>query len=353
MTNEFTNVRKRTMNYRLLGDSGLRVSEIVLGTMTFGKEWGWGAEKEESNSIFKKYIESGGNFIDTANRYTEGRSEEYVGEFVNEMQIRDEVVIATKYSLFTKANRINDGGNHRKNMMQSVEQSLKRLNTDYIDLFYLHAWDHSTKCDEVMRAFDDLVSQGKVLYIGISDTPAWIVSRCNTIAELRGWSKFIALQIEYSLLMRDGERDLLPMAKELGIGITAWAPLAGGALTGKYLQQNDDAKRLAADNKRLSDRNTTILKKVVEIAQENNCSPGHIALQWIHTQQQQILPIIGARTLEQFNDNLQYLNGTLSPEQFNELNEVSAIEKGFPHDFLAAPYVQTLLFGGFENKISR
>lgn len=341
------------MNYRLLGDSGLRVSEIVLGTMTFGKEWGWGSEKEESKSIFKEYIEQGGNFLDTANRYTEGRSEEYVGEFVNEMQIRDEVVIATKYSLFTKANRINDGGNHRKNMMQSVEQSLKRLNTDYIDLFYLHAWDYSTKCDEVMRAFDDLVSQGKVLYIGISDTPAWIVSKCNTIAELRGWSKFIALQIEYSLLMRDGERDLLPMAKDLGIGVTAWAPLAGGALTGKYLQPNEDAKRLAADSKRLSERNTTIVKKVVEIAQVNNCSPGNIALQWIHTHDQQILPIIGARTLEQFKDNLQYLKGTLTTEQIIELNEVSAIEKGFPHDFLSAPYVQTLLFGGLENRIMR
>lgn len=341
------------MNYRLLGDSGLRVSEIVLGTMTFGKEWGWGSEKEESKSIFKEYIEKGGNFLDTANRYTEGRSEEYVGEFVNEMQIRDEVVIATKYSLFTKANRINDGGNHRKNMMQSVEQSLKRLNTDYIDLFYLHAWDYSTKCDEVMRAFDDLVSQGKVLYIGISDTPAWIVSKCNTIAELRGWSKFIALQIEYSLLMRDGERDLLPMAKDLGIGVTAWAPLAGGALTGKYLQPNEDAKRLAADSKRLSERNTTIVKKVVEIAQVNNCSPGNIALQWIHTHDQQILPIIGARTLEQFKDNLQYLKGTLTTEQIIELNEVSAIEKGFPHDFLSAPYVQTLLFGGLENRIMR
>ena len=221
------------MKYKLLGRSGLRVSELCLGTMTFGDKWGWGGSAIESRKMFDAFVAAGGNFIDTANRYTEGESEELVGEFI--APIRDKIVLATKYSLFSKQNsHLNDGGNHRKNMMQSIEGSLRRLKTDYIDVFYLHAWDFTTPEDEILRGLDDLVRSGKVLYIAISDTPAWIVSRLNTMAELRGWSRFIGLQVEYSLIQRTPERDLIPMAAAMGLGVTAWGALAGGALTGKY-----------------------------------------------------------------------------------------------------------------------
>ena len=191
------------MKYKLLGRSGLRVSEICLGTMTFGEEWGWGADQTESKKQFFTYLENGGNFIDTANRYTEGTSEKYLGEFIKESNQRKEIVLATKYSLITdRSSGLNQSGNHKKNMVQSVEDSLKRLQTDYIDVYYLHAWDFTTSIEEVLRAMDDLVRQGKILYVGISDTPAWIVSRANAIAEFKDWSPFIALQIEYSLLQR-------------------------------------------------------------------------------------------------------------------------------------------------------
>ncbi len=201
------------MKYKLLGRSGLRVSEICLGTMTFGEEWGWGADQTESKKQFFTYLENGGNFIDTANRYTEGTSEKYLGEFIKESNQRKEIVLATKYSLITdRSSGLNQSGNHKKNMVQSVEDSLKRLQTDYIDVYYLHAWDFTTSIEEVLRAMDDLVRQGKILYVGISDTPAWIVSRANAIAEFKDWSPFIALQIEYSLLQRSVERDLIPVS---------------------------------------------------------------------------------------------------------------------------------------------
>ncbi|MCW5518156.1 aldo/keto reductase [Muriicola sp. Z0-33] len=221
------------MKYKLLGNSGLRVSEMALGTMTFGTDWGWGADKSESKKIFETYANSGGNFIDTANRYTEGTSERFVGEFIKEE--RDHFVLATKYTLFDKAGDPNFSGNHRKNLMRSVESSLERLDTDYIDLLWVHAWDFLTPVEEVMRGLNDLVSAGKVHYIGVSDTPAWIVAKANTLASHRGWSSFVALQAEYNLLQRDAERDLIPMAQSMGLALTPWAPLAGGALTGKYL----------------------------------------------------------------------------------------------------------------------
>ncbi|MDP4163375.1 MAG: aldo/keto reductase, partial [Bacillota bacterium] len=213
------------MKYKLLGKSGLRVSELALGTMTFGEDWGFGASKEESQKIFNAFVEAGGNFIDTAVNYTNGTSEKYVGEFIREQ--REQFVLATKYTLNTRPNDPNGGGNHRKNLVQSVEKSLKQLQTDYIDLLWLHAWDFMTPVEEVMRALDDLVRAGKILYVGISDTPAWIVSQANTLASLRGWTPFIGLQVEYNLLQRTPERDLLPMARALDIGVTAWAPMAG------------------------------------------------------------------------------------------------------------------------------
>src|ERR1044072_2499178 len=235
------------MRYYLLGKSGLKVSEICLGTMTFGKEWGWGASKEDSRKMFDAYVNLGGNFIDTANIYTNGTSEKYVGEFVS--SDRDRFVIATKYTSNTRAGDPNAGGNHRKNMVQSLEASLKRLNTDYIDLYWVHAWDHTTPVEEMMRALDDMVKSGKILYIGISDAPAWIVSQANTLANLKGWTEFSSIQIEYSLIERTSERELLPMANALDIGITAWSPLGSGVLTGKYNKSGNNEHKNKSVNK--------------------------------------------------------------------------------------------------------
>ena len=220
------------MRYKLLGRSGLRVSELALGTMTFGPEWGWGASKDESRRMFDAYAEAGGNFLDTANRYTEGTSERYVGEFI--ASDRDHWVVATKDTLWMRRDDPNFSGNHRKNMVQALDASLKRLGTDYIDLYWVHAWDFTTPTSEVMRALDDMVRAGKVLHVGISDTPAWVVSRANTLAELRGWSPFVALQLRYSLIDRTAERDLIPMARAMDMAITPWSILGAGTLTGKY-----------------------------------------------------------------------------------------------------------------------
>ncbi|HEY1271934.1 MAG TPA: aldo/keto reductase, partial [Terriglobales bacterium] len=231
------------MNYQLLGNSGLRVSEISLGTMTFGEDWGWGTGKDEVRKIYDTYRTAGGNFIDTANIYTNGTSEVMVGELIQSH--RPEVVLATKYSNAASGNDPNAAGNQRKSMFQAVEASLRRLKTDYIDLYWLHIWDKITPVDEVMRAFDDLVRQGKVLYAGVSDAPAWWIAQANTLADLRGWSRFVGLQIEYSLVERTVERELLPMAKAFKIGVTAWSPLAGGLLSGKYHSKGADGSRFS------------------------------------------------------------------------------------------------------------
>lgn len=331
------------MKYKLLGKSGLRVLELCLGTMTFGDKWGWGGNPEESRKMFDAFVAAGGNFIDTANRYTDGQSEELLGEFI--APIREEIVLATKYSLYTQANsHVNDGGNHRKNMMQSIEGSLRRLKTDYIDVFYLHAWDFTTPEDEILRGLDDLVRSGKVLYIAISDTPAWIVSRLNTIAELRGWSRFIGMQVEYSLIQRAPERDLIPMAAAMGLSITAWGALAGGALTGKYLRK--EPGRLQANSARLNEKSTAIAQKVVDIAEELGCQPSHVALNWVRAQAPHIIPIIAGRNVAQIADNLAALDYSLPNEYLAQLHEASKIELGFPHEFLAGDAVRNLFFGG-------
>src|SRR5260221_3590901 len=224
--------RSTIMKYRLLGKSGLRVSEASLGTMPFGDEGGWGSPKAEAQKVYETYREAGGNFIDTANFYTGGTSEKFVGEFIKDH--RDSVVLATKYSNAAPGNDPNAAGNHRKSMMQALDASLKRLQTDYIDLYWVHIWDGITPGEEVMRGLDDIVRQGKVLYVGISDAPGWWVAQANTLAELRGWTEFIGLQIEYSLMERTVERELVPMARALNLGVLAWSPLARGVLTGKY-----------------------------------------------------------------------------------------------------------------------
>src|SRR6478736_7760270 len=284
------------MKYKLLGRSGLKVSELCLGTMGFGTENGWGADTATSFAIMEKFAEAGGNFLDTANMYKFGTSEKIIGEFISNRD-RDFFVIATKYTLRDNATNPNASGNNRKNMMRSVEASLKRLQTDFIDVLYLHIWDDLTPIDEVLRGLDDLIKQGKVNYAAISDTPAWVVSKGNTLAELMGWSQFIALQVEYSLLQRSPERELLPMAKHFGMTVTPWAPIAGGALTGKYLK--GDRGRIKEGSNRLNENSVRITKEVMAIAEELNVQPSHVALKWTMQHGYSSIPIVGATKVAQ------------------------------------------------------
>lgn len=337
------------MLYQTLGRSGLKVSELCLGTMGFGTEWGWGIDKEASFKILDAFANHGGNFLDTANRYTEGSSERIIGEFM--LGNRDHFVLATKYTLHDNLTNVNASGNNRKNMMRSVEESLKRLQTDFIDVLYLHIWDFLTPIDEVMRGMQDLVSQGKVNYVAISDTPAWMVASANTMAELRGWNKLIALQVEYSLLQRTPERELIPMAKHFGMTVTPWAPLAGGALTGKYLK--GDKGRLKESSNRLNDRSTAITQVVVDIAEEMGVSAGNVALRWTMQQGFSCIPIVGATKLPQLEENLKVCDIQLSAAHLAKLDEASSIPMGFPHEFFQEAAVRTVTYGGFYDKIRR
>lgn len=342
------------MKFKLLGNSGLRVSEIALGAMTFGSDWGWGADDKESHRIFDAYVDRGGNFIDTANQYTNGTSERLIGQFASEK--RECLVIATKYSSTTRQGDPNSGGNHRRCMVRSVETSLKRLQTDYIDLLYLHIWDNTTPVEEILRAMDDLVRSGKVLYVGISDTPAWQVSRMQAIAALRGWAPLIALQIEYSLVERTVERELIPMAAEMGLGVIPWSPLASGVLTGKYSRADlehgvasaDPAgtrKNVAIAHGMLTERSLAIANVVRQVATEIGKTPSQVALAWTLLNPAVTAPIIGARTLKQLEENLSAVEVKLMDEQRARLESISAIDLGFPHDLLALPMVKNVLFG--------
>ena len=321
-------------SYRLLGRSGLRVSPLALGTMTFG----WGADQDAARAIFDAYVVRGGNFVDTANGYANGTAEEMVGEFAEAR--REELVIATKYSMPMRSGDPNSGGNSRKSMVRSVEDSLKRLRTDYIDLLYLHIWDGNTPVEEVLRAMDDLVRAGKVLYVGISDIPAWQVSRMQAIAELRGWAPLVALQIPYNLIERTVERDLIPMAETLGLGVVAWSPLAGGVLTGKYgqedlaLESGYTRKAVAAGNGFLTARGLEIAEVVKEVAAKLGTTPSRVALAWTLLNPAVVAPIVGARTLAQLDDNLEVFGISLEPEQRVRLAEASAVDLGFPHESL-------------------
>ncbi|MFN4079299.1 MAG: aldo/keto reductase [Saprospiraceae bacterium] len=337
------------MKYRIFGTSGLRVSELCLGAMTFGVEWGWGADKHESKRIFDAFAKAGGNFLDTANRYTEGTSERWLGEFIK--NDRDHFVLATKFTLKDRHGDLNFAGSHRKNMMRSVNESLRRLDTEFIDLLWVHAWDHLTPTDEVMRGLEDLVSSGKVHYIGVSDTPAWVVSHAQTLAQMRGWAAFAGLQIEYSLLQRTPERDLLPMAKHFGLAVTPWGPIGGGALTGKYLR--GDKGRLNDNSARLNERAQAIAAKVVEVAEKMGVQPAHIAINWTRQRDPQLttIPIVGARTEAQITDTLSCADQRIPDELIRELDEISAIELGFPHDFLQSDGVRDVVFSGMLGQI--
>ena len=342
------------MNYRLLGNSGLRVSEAALGTMTFGEDWGWGTAKDESRKVYDAFREAGGNFIDTANVYTNGSSETFLGEFMKGHRLS--VVLATKFSNAIPGKDPNAAGNHRKSMVQAVEASLERLQTTYIDLYWIHIWDGLTPVEEVMRALDDLVRQGKVLYVGISDAPAWWVAQANTLAHLRGWSPFVGLQVEYSLMERTPERELMPMARGLNIGFTAWSPLASGVLTGKYHGHGSSEEgRLSSDmmkdflpEQQRADRVVAAVKKVSD---QVGCSMAQVALAWLRHRPVSVIPILGARKLNQLQDNLASFNLSLSADQVKILDDASGIDLGFPQELYAKESPHALRYGGMRDQI--
>ncbi|ELR21933.1 oxidoreductase, putative [Acanthamoeba castellanii str. Neff] len=336
-------------DYRLLGASGLRVSPLCLGAMTFGTEWQWGAGFEESKRMFDYYVEKGGNFIDTANIYTNGTSEQYVGELV--APLRSQMVVATKYSInappipglpasSTTAKNANQGGNHRKALVQGLDESLKRMKLDYVDVLYVHVWDLRTPIDETMRALDDVVRSGKALYVAVSDTPAWVISAANNTAHLRGWSPYIGLQTRYNLLDRSLEWELGPMAKANDIGIIPWGALAEGFLTGKHKKgQPTDTKRGEFLERHFSEeRNWKIVDEVVAVAKEIDRPAAQVALNWLAQKPGVTSPLVGARTLDQLKENIAALEFTLSPDHMQRLDQVSErpiAQQPFPRNFIA------------------
>lgn len=368
------------MNYRLLGRSGLRVSELCLGCATFGVNWGpIGSDKEESRRILDAFVEAGGNFVDTSNRYQESQSEAWLGEFMEGR--RDWFVVGTKYSLFDQTGTNNQDpnaqGNHRKNLIRSVEGSLKRLRTDYIDLLWIHIYDFSTPIDEILRALDDLIRQGKVLYVGASNFPAWWIARANTLADVHGWNPFIATQLEYSIVERSCEPEFLPMALELDVGLVCWSALAGGMATGKY----NRGALPAGQSHRLTDeidparnhywhamtqRNLRIMDEVTRIADEIGRPVAQVTLRWLMQQRPVTIPLFSARTLEQCREDLGCVAFTLTDEQMQRIDRASLpaltsvmpdvgpypypmLEYGSPA--LPEFYSRLLLFGPMEDRI--
>ncbi|MEB1611595.1 aldo/keto reductase [Xanthomonas campestris pv. campestris] len=343
-------------HYRLLGRSGLRISPLSLGTMTFGEDWGWGADADEARRIFDAYADRGGNFIDTAVNYTNGGSERILGTLLKHR--RERFVLATKFTMARDPDNINAGGNHRLNLIRSVETSLRQLDTDRIDLLYLHAWDFTTSPEEVMRGLEHLVQSGKVLYLGICNTPAWRVAQLQTLADLRGWSPLVALQIEYSLVERSVEHELLPMARELGLGVLPWSPLGGGILTGKYSRADlsaDNAAEVSTSRKgviastgHLNARSLEIADAVGAVAEELGASRSQVALAWTLRNPAVVSPVMGARTLQQAEDNFGALEIVLSDEHLARLDRISALAPIFPERFIGRPMAQQLIYGTYK-----
>ncbi len=335
----------REMPLRLFGHTGLRVSALCLGTMTFGEARAWGADKSTSRAVFERFVERGGNFVDTANNYMNGASEEFLGEFITGR--RDQFVIGTKYSLTLHPDDPNGGGNHRKSLVRNLEASLRRLRTDYVDVYWLHAWDFLTPVEEIMRALDDVVRAGKVLYLGISDAPAWIIAQANAIAHERGWTAFAGLQPEYNLLQRDAERDLLPMARAFDMTITPWSPLANGLLTGKYNDRANADGRLTTgrSRNRVTERGLAIAEAVRNVAAELGHTPAQIALAWLLHQPGSVIPLIGARHVDQLEDNLGCLDIRFTDDELRRLDDAGAPELGFPHDFIASSAILDQIHG--------
>jgi len=335
------------MRYKLFGNhTGLRVSELVLGTGSFGTGWGHGAAPDEARRIFDAYAEAGGNFIDTADTYQGGHSEEIVGELLAGR--RDEFVVATKFSLRSDAKAtILSTGNSRKAMVSSLEQSLKRMKTDHVDLYWAHISDGVTPVEELLRGFEDLVREGKILYAGLSDFPAWRVARAATIAELRGSLPIAGIQVEYSLVERTTEQELLPAAHALGLGVVGWSPLGGGMLTGKYRQ--GEQGRAEAFGGRVfqpenSQQRSAILDTLIAVAAEAGITPGEVAIAWVASKG--VLPIVGPRTLEQFQGNLASTRVRLAPEQLARLDAASAIPDVFPYTIINVPDYRQRYTGG-------
>lgn len=341
-------------HYRLLGRSGLRVSPLTLGTMTFGVDpASWGTTDADARRMIDIYTDRGGNFIDTANFYGGfGGSEELLGKLVAGK--RERLILSTKYSLTMRPGDANAAGNSRRAMVRAVEDSLRRMGTDYIDLYYLHMWDFRTPVDEILRAFDDLVRAGKVVYIGLSDTPAWQASRMQAIAELRGWSQFCALQIQYSLVERTVERELIPMATEMGLGVCPWSPLGGGVLTGKYSAADLEVsgadaglsrKAMNKSSGRLTEQNLAVAAVVGDVAREIGCTSAQVAMAWTLLNPATVSPVIGARTPAQLEDNLGALAVDFSADQIARLDTASAVAPTFPMDVLRGPS-EGFMFGG-------
>jgi len=326
-------------DYRTLGRSGLRVSPFCLGAMTFGTEWNVGVGPEESFEILSAYLERGGNFIDNANVYNMGHSEKILGDYFATgpgKGRRDRVVIATKFMGNLYAGDPNGGGGGRKSIMDACEHSLRRLQTDYIDLYWAHFQDKHTPIDETVAALDTLVKQGKVRYLGLSDFPAWVCVQAQYEAIFKNWTPFVGLQIEYSLLQRTVEGDLIPMAMNMGMGVTPWSPLRGGVLSGKFGRGKfpDEATRVKADSPHLNERTYALVDALAEISREIDASPAQVALRWVHDRPSVTSTIIGARKIGHLLDNLGALNVELKPEHTDRLNELSKPTLPFPHEFL-------------------
>lgn len=329
------------MRYTLFGKTGLRVSELSLGAMTIGDDLSWGADQKSSARIVDAYADAGGNFIDTANIYGDGSSERILGKLLDGR--RDEFVLATKYTCGTRDGDVNAAGNHRKNLVRSVEASMERLGTDHLDILWVHARDNFTPVEEVMRALDDLVRTGKVLYVGVSDWPAWEIAQANTLAELRGWSAFAGSQLRYNLLERTPERELLPQARAFDLAVLAWAPLAAGKLTGKY--RRGEGGRLDSWGVKASPEEEEIISVVLEIAEQGGWTPAQVALAWLLGRPGNVVPIIAATKESQLVDNLGCLDVRLDADAVARLDEVSAVPLGFPHDFLREPSVVKTVYG--------
>jgi len=320
--------------------------------MTFGTDWGIGSDQTTARTIFQRYLDAGGNFFDTADGYTNGKSEEMLGQFMVDAKNRDSCVVATKYTFNRRPGDPNAGGNSRKRMMEAVEGSLKRLKTDYIDLYWLHAWDALTPEEEVMSAFDTLVRQGKVRYIGLSDTPAWYVASCQRLAHWRGWEPLCSLQLEYSLVERSIEREHIPAARHFGLGVCPWSPLAGGLLSGKYKRDKSGEGRLktmeASPNPvfaKMTDRNFDIVDVLVEVANAIGATPAQVALKWVSTRPGVSSTIIGATKLPQLEDNLKAMTLTLPAEHSAKLDEASRPALEHPYVFFTG-HIHAAINGG-------
>ena len=342
-------------SYYTLGRTGLRVSRLALGTMTFGTEWGWGAEEDTARQMFNTYVDAGGNFVDTADLYTNGTSETWLGKFIEERNLRDKIVIATKFSYNAEPGNPNAGGNGRKNILRAVEGSLKRLGTDYIDLYILHTWDKVTPAEEVMRTLDDLVSSGKIRHIGLSDVPAWYAARAQTIAEYRNYEPISALQLEYSLAERNIEREFITLGQNLGMGTMVWSPLASGLLSGKYKPSEggfSGSGRLDVtrdvDNpafQKVNDRNWKIVSELETVAKELGRSMAQVAVNWTVNRPGIASVIVGASKLSQLEDNIKALDFDIPSELSNRLENVSKPQSQFPYTFFDGE-IQGMIHGG-------